>query len=842
MKIMKKIWKKEKKKKRIGSHGIITVFLTLMMVPVVAISSVMVDVARLNLYSSQAVMAADTYGDAVLSEFDNLLKELYGLFSVTQNKEGLEAVNKLADTVGYSFNPVGDGKSLSGFMPYKDADVKISYEKVDGASLSNNNVLMTQISDFMKYRIVEQVMDENGILSSLGEFETVDDDMDAIKKRKEISDKSQKAMEDIQDYYDTLKAIAAYPDYLDGLERRFVAYSDKLEAVVKSEEYEKYTYYLEHQEEIEAALEMFDSEEEDTDTESSSSEDDPEDAEKVADMADLYDKYKDFDVDEYLDDLEIELLVYENPLTDPKGEPINFDNAGEAISALRVQTVMLDNTLKTLKEQVRELKEHLVDCSDDIRVGIEAEIKDLEDILKLSDQFQEVYDLIEPTNQDKLKNERNKSDLAYEVGELKDVREKILSGEIEAGTDRTWKSKVWGQWYDFRDDKGEFYQELQKFCEGGASGKGDKDAGDKKIDEAKDAQEKAEEELNKPEQTKARNIPDGIAAQLKSGGATGDVPGFSDYFSGGLSLKNLSAGGEHALDKFLVTSYDFGMFSSRVTGVKAPKKNSLETNMTEEKNDSKEDISLTGYEMSPDINYLYGAELEYLLGGYNNSVSNLNKSRNIICGVRETMNFAASYAITEINEAICAVADTAATAVAATGVGAAVAPLVRISVSGALRLAFASIETAADWMELKERDKVTFMKTEMEDLNGIDGIASLLHIDIPESSEDKFGLTYEDYMFVLLCIFTDSNTLTSRTANLITLNMNQAKHKGGEWSSLDFKMQDTVTAVKATCKVKADFVVLPDNFAEMFYSGTSTESQIERLENHYFGYSVIRGY
>ena len=576
MKIMKKIWKKENKKKGTGSHGIITVFLTLMMVPVVAISSVMVDVARLNLYSSQAVMAADTYGDAVLSEFDNLLKELYGLFSVTQNKEGLEAVNKLADTVGYSFNPVGDGKALSGFMPYKDADVKISYEKVDGASLSNNNVLMTQISDFMKYRIVEQVMDENGILSSLGEFETVDDDMDAIKKRKEISEKSQKAMEDIQDYYDTLKAIAAYPDYLDGLERRFVAYSDKLEAVVKSEEYEKYTYYLEHQEEIEAALEMFDSEEEDTDTESSSSEDDPEDAEKVADMADLYDKYKDFDVDEYLDDLEIELLVYENPLTDPKGEPINFDNAGEAISALRVQTVMLDNTLKTLKEQVRELKEQLVDCSDDIREGIEAEIKDLEDILKLSDQFQEVYDLIEPTNQDKLKNERNKSDLAYEVGELKDVREKILSGEIEAGTDRTWKSKVWGQWYDFRDDKGEFYQELQKFCEGGASGKGDKDAGDKKIDEAKDAQEKAEEELNKPEQTEARNIPEGIAAQLKSGGATGDVPGFSDYFSGGLSLKNLSAGGEHALDKFLVTSYDFGMFSSRVTGVKSPKKNSLE--------------------------------------------------------------------------------------------------------------------------------------------------------------------------------------------------------------------------------------------------------------------------
>ena len=108
MKLMRKIWKNKKKKKRAGSHGIITVFVTLMMVPVVAITGIMVDVARLNLYSSQAVMAADTYGDAVLSEFDNLLKELYGLFSVTQNKEGLEAVDNLAETVGYSFNPTGD--------------------------------------------------------------------------------------------------------------------------------------------------------------------------------------------------------------------------------------------------------------------------------------------------------------------------------------------------------------------------------------------------------------------------------------------------------------------------------------------------------------------------------------------------------------------------------------------------------------------------------------------------------------------------------------------------------------------------------------------------------------
>lgn len=63
-----------------------------------------------------------------------------------------------------------------------------------------------------------------------------------IFKTELFSKYGQKAGCYINEIYDILKAIAAYPDYLDGLERRFVAYSDKLEAVVKSEEYEKYTY------------------------------------------------------------------------------------------------------------------------------------------------------------------------------------------------------------------------------------------------------------------------------------------------------------------------------------------------------------------------------------------------------------------------------------------------------------------------------------------------------------------------------------------------------------------------------------------------------------------------
>ena len=108
----------EKKRKAIRTErrtrknqGMITVFVIMIMVPVVAITGVMVDVARLKMYSSQAAMAADAYGAAVLSEFDNLLKQLYGLFAVTQNKEGMEAVEKMAEYASYSFNPNKDEKA-----------------------------------------------------------------------------------------------------------------------------------------------------------------------------------------------------------------------------------------------------------------------------------------------------------------------------------------------------------------------------------------------------------------------------------------------------------------------------------------------------------------------------------------------------------------------------------------------------------------------------------------------------------------------------------------------------------------------------------------------------------
>ena len=270
------------------------------------------------------------------------------------------------------------------------------------------------------------------------------------------------------------------------------------------------------------------------------------------------------------------------------------------------------------------------------------------------------------------------------------------------------------------------------------------------------------------------------------------------------------------------------MFSSRVSGKEPEDENEIsELKDVDADNSAYYDVSLTGYKMSKNINYLYGAELEYLLGGRSSSKENLNETRNIICGVRMTMNFVSTYSIKEINDVINAIANTAASAVAASGVGAAVAPLVRVAVSGALRAAIATIETYADWTALKNREKVTFLKSKVDQMESFDQIAGLLEgkVSRNQSASDKgLQLDYEDYLYVLICLMLDTNTLMSRTANFITLNVNQAQNTGDTLSLLKFKMADTVTAVKSTCKVKMYFLVVPDHLIDLYITVTSKES------------------
>lgn len=815
------------------NRGFITVFVALMMVPVVVCTGTMVDVARLKLYSSQAAMAADSYGEVVLSEYDNLLKELYGLFSVTQNKEGLQAIEDFQKYTRYSFAPNGDNEKLQGFMPYENAKVEVSYTNVDGASLANNNVLMMQISDFMKFRVIEEIMEEKNILNVLEKFDSMSNDMDVVNERNKITKSSSEVLEKIGEYFEVLECINDYPDYLNERLYYYEGYSAELLAIYESEEYAGYVNYLNNKDAIDQAKSSVEEAENSAEDENSSGS-----SEEDQELAEQY-----MDVDAYKEQINSQLQSWETGLNKTE-KRIEFGEAGKKLKELDKISKKLEATLTNLEQQISRLQSKLEGCSEDVRGEIEEEIRDLRRITDIASDFRDTVNLFYQ-NDISNKDQSNQDIWNRETETLSRVKDNLLEGKQEA---YDWEESIEFDWYDFQKDKSHFYSELEALCKGKDGSGGSKKAADEKIDHAEGIQKSAQNEIQGDEETDARNISNSLALQLEIPGNSAEIPDLDDCFSGGASFASVGNG---LIGKFLLTTYDFGMFSSRVSGIKPPEEH--EDNVSQEDTEENAgnnveyyDESLTKIRMSKDVNYLYGTELEYLLAGNNKSVDNLNYTRNIICGVRMTTNYLSSYSISEINKTINRIAKAAAAAVVAASGGTAAAsePLIRVAVSGALRLAFATLESVNDWKLLKDRENVIFYKREFGDLTTApDVIAGLLGESVSgDKKSSDISLSYEDYMYVLLCLFTDEDTLLDRTSNLITLNVNQSQNEEDELSFLKFKMSDTVTAVKSTCKINEKFLIVPEQFVNMYLSGTETGAMIQKLDNGFYGYSVIRGY
>ena len=214
-------------------RGSVTVFLTLILIPTIIITAVFMDMSRIRLFSNQAIMAADNYAEGVLTEYDNLLKELYGVFAVTQDKAGIEAINDLREYMKTSFDPSGKvinfghlagvlDKDIDGFMPYRPKEAEEGviigkdespyYDAVEGANLANPYVLGTQIGDFMRYRILDGFNKDNGeesggVLDTLDSLKSVEADTAAAKEMEKVMDKASDILEKQKNFYNHAKNL-----------------------------------------------------------------------------------------------------------------------------------------------------------------------------------------------------------------------------------------------------------------------------------------------------------------------------------------------------------------------------------------------------------------------------------------------------------------------------------------------------------------------------------------------------------------------------------------------------------------------------------------------------------
>ena len=148
------------------SKGAISIFLVIVLLPMLTVASVFVDMARLNLAKSMAESAGDLTLNTALTNYDAEMKNLYGLFATSQDMEELMAsledyyrdsivaagVDSAAadDYVGQIMDYLKTTTGDDDLMNIELTGFEVSVPT--GGNLGNPAILKSQIVEFMKYR------------------------------------------------------------------------------------------------------------------------------------------------------------------------------------------------------------------------------------------------------------------------------------------------------------------------------------------------------------------------------------------------------------------------------------------------------------------------------------------------------------------------------------------------------------------------------------------------------------------------------------------------------------------------------------------------------------------
>lgn len=815
--------KKLKFRKNDGSTGSITVLVTLILVPTIFINAFMVDLARLKLYGDQAAMTADNYGEALLSVYDNVLKDIYGLFAMSNNKAGEDAVKLLEGYLTSSFNPNSNTiswshlnallpqTSYSGFMPYESAEVTLSKDVCTGANLANEKVLATQLGDFMRFRIAQAVGDQgSAVIEAIDMVKNSKADSKAIDQKNDFDELVGDLLKEMKNYYELLEKVDKYDEYIKRISDARNTAEKVFNDMKDSDSWKRYYAYMSEKWDVDAAvLRSNTMKEGETLT--------PEEI-RLCNIYHEYNSDPNAQKDAIKSTLQSVIDAFEDTFD---SEPIDMDSYGSIASKLTTSA----NNIKKKYDEVAQKKEELEktlqskDMTKEVRDGIS---EDIAVITELFDKYgaQKFIDLAKFVTSGTEYNKDLKTSTKQNVQKLESMRDLFLqpdSNPTKNGFGPKIDTNRYFNDYQFNNVRRQVYKELFELLAQTFSDSGDDSKAKSKKKEAEEKQKEAEKALKEEENSDARDIPSsfgmGSDKTLDDISIVRLIKTAASYLDAG----SLGEGFNDLLLKFYITEYDFSMFSNRTTNIGE---------------DEKKAETLTGYLICDEINYLNGAELEYIFGGFNSSDKNLSAARNKILAFRAVINYAATYKIKQINDAIKGIVKLVPN------------PALKIAVAAALRLGITALETAQDWADLKAGKEVIVLKQKLEDMSTLDAIGSLLGENLGDGESKAFKLDYENYLMVMLLFLTTDTDIIRRTGHLICLNVNtveQGLEPGKELTELKFKLEEAVTAVKATCSVHLDFVVIPDSMAKAFLSGDDYDTLTSNAKNVY-SFTVTRGY
>ena len=207
------------------TKGIISIFLALIMLPMFTCAGLIIDGARASAAKTAASGAGDLAMNAALSEFDDVLHQVYGLFAMSDSIDDLQenveryfnnTINNTgilqgSDSYTRSFiNSIGSMFSNSEISFDNIVDTKaehFSLIEVPDSALANPVILERQIVEYMKYRAPVNI--GTGLLSKLGCIGETSKQTKVLEAKVDY----EKKLDSVQDACETAyRAINAFND------------------------------------------------------------------------------------------------------------------------------------------------------------------------------------------------------------------------------------------------------------------------------------------------------------------------------------------------------------------------------------------------------------------------------------------------------------------------------------------------------------------------------------------------------------------------------------------------------------------------------------------------------
>ena len=170
------------------TKGSVTIFLVIILVPVIAVCTIFVDASRIKLAQGMAQSSADLALNTVLTQYDEKLSDYYGLMASCQDVEEFYGVSQqyfvdcmvsqgisvtLAQEFAEDITEIVKGNAtINDFIAIDQDKTSATIASPANANLANPVMMKEEVIEFMKYRAPIELVgeldgDKKGLVNKL---------------------------------------------------------------------------------------------------------------------------------------------------------------------------------------------------------------------------------------------------------------------------------------------------------------------------------------------------------------------------------------------------------------------------------------------------------------------------------------------------------------------------------------------------------------------------------------------------------------------------------------------------------------------------------------------------